>query len=477
MARLILRGGRPLFGQVAASGSKNSAEAILCAAALADEECVIEGVPLEASVLAIIMLLRGLGALVYWDAGGRVHVNGSSINSYRAPLYWAKKERGSFYAAGLLLAKLGKVRTPMPGGCNIGARPVDFHLDGFRKLGARVVVENKMVLAEARKLTGARIYVGRSSVGATINLMLAASMAEGQTVLENAAKEPEIVDTATFMNKMGACIEGAGTNVIRITGVPRLKGTYHQVIPDRIEAGTFLTVAAIAGGDVLVTNTKAAHLAQPVEKLREAGFQLEIDSDSIRIKGERRPLPCMICTARYPGFATDLQSPFTSLMALADGRSVIRETIFPDRWMWIDELRRMGAEVELIEDTAVIKGVPKLHGAEVTATDLRAGAALVAAALGAKGETIINNAEVLNRGYEGLTSKLAALGAGIVRYEVDEPLADEMKWELEKVVSPDMEINMGMDMGLTAGVNMGANVDGMVSEEPGAADAAADPEG
>ncbi len=413
MTRLYIRGGRPLTGEVVVSGSKNSSMALIAAAALADGECVLENISQGTAAVTICLILRQLGAKISIDSAGSMHIDGSGIDKYEAPYELVRRERGSFYITGLLLGKLGRAEVPLPGGCDIGPRPIDFHLKGFQMLGAEVNIEHGSVVAAARQLHGCSIFVGRSSVGATINLMLAACRAEGVTLLENAAKEPEVVDLAIFLNSMGARIRGAGTDVIRIEGVERLYPAVHTVIPDRIEAGTFMMCAAMAGGEVKIRNIVPEHLRLPILKLIEAGAQVEQDEGSVTLRAEGRRLACDAETAPYPGFATDFQQLFVALMSTADGTSVIRETVFENRWRWADELRRMGADIRVERDTAIIRGVEKLTGAPVQATDLRAGAALVVAALGASGETAIHDAEVINRGYEQLGAKLLSLGADI----------------------------------------------------------------
>ncbi len=413
MARLLIKGGKPLIGDVEVSGSKNSSQALLAAAALADGECVLENISRGTATATMCLILRQLGARVFVDNAGNVHVDGTSINRCEAPYELVRRERGSFYVAGLLLSRLGQAEVPLPGGCDIGPRPIDFHIRGFQQLGAQVNIEHGSLVATANKMNGTSIFVGRSSVGATVNLMLAACKANGITVLENAAKEPEIVDLAIFLNSMGARVRGAGTDVIRIEGVERLSPAQHTTIPDRIEAGTFMMCTAITGGNVHIRNAEPEHLRLPILKLVEAGVQVIQDEGGVIIKSEGRLKACDAETAPYPGFPTDFQQPFVSVMSIADGTSVIRETIFENRWRWADELRRLGADIRVERDTAIIKGVNNLTGAPVQATDLRAGAALVVAALAASGETAIYDADVIYRGYEHLSKKLNSLGACI----------------------------------------------------------------
>lgn len=412
MAHLIIRGRNPLRGEISASGSKNSAMPILVAAALSDEECVIENVPRDTSVLTVCLILRSLGAQAYMDSQGRMRVHGAGIQQHRAPYDLVRQERGSFYVAGLLLGRLGCAEVPLPGGCAIGSRPVDFHIRGFQQLGADVTIEHGYVKASAKRLQGTSIFVGRSSVGTTINLMLAAVKAEGVTILENAAKEPEVVDLAIFLNSMGARVRGAGTDVIRVEGVKNLHGTEYGIICDRVEAGTYLMCTAMAGGEVLVSNIVPEHLRSPILKLIEAGVDIQENDSNVIVRSDGKCKACDVETSPYPGFPTDLQQPFVALMAAAEGTSVIRETIF-DRFRYVDELRRMGADIRVERDTAIVRGVEQLSGAPVEATDLRAGAALVVAALGAVGETRISGLEILDRGYEGLSEKLHRLGADV----------------------------------------------------------------
>ncbi|NLN18237.1 MAG: UDP-N-acetylglucosamine 1-carboxyvinyltransferase [Firmicutes bacterium] len=439
MAHLIIRGGNPLYGEISVSGSKNSAMPILTAAALSDEESIIDNVPRDTSVLTICLILRSLGAEVYMDDKGRIHVRGAGINNHSAPYDLVRRERGSFYTAGLLLGRLGCAEVPLPGGCAIGSRPVDFHIRGFQQLGAEVTIEHGYVKASAPQLRGTSIFINRSSVGTTINLMIAAAKAEGVTILENAAKEPEVVDLAIFLNSMGARVRGAGTDVIRIEGVKELYGTEYGIICDRIEAGTYLMCAAVAGGEVLLKDVVPEHLRSPILKLMEAGVEIKEDNSSILVRSQRKLKACDVETAPYPGFPTDLQQPFVALMSTAEGTSVIRETIF-DRFRYVDELRRMGADIRVEHDTAIVRGVEQLSGAPVEATDLRAGAALVVAALGAVGETRILGLEILDRGYEGLSEKLHALGADVVREESPDSVSQKITFaalRLSKEVDQD----------------------------------------
>lgn len=421
MSVLIIEGGRPLRGSVDISGAKNSALAIVVAAALATEgECVLDNIPQGSDVNTICQILQDLGVEVWYDDQRRLHVRGDTLSKHKASYELVRRMRASFYSAGLLLARLGKAEVPLPGGCAIGSRPVDFHIKGFAQLGAEVVIEHGYMKAEATRLKGAHIYINRSSVGTTINLMIAASLAEGTTVLENAAKEPEVVDLAIFLNGMGAKIRGAGTESIRIEGVEKLRGIEYSIIPDRIEAGTFMLATAITGGDVVLRNVVAEHLRVPIVKMEEAGVRVTRSGTELRVVAPRRLKAVDVETLPYPGFPTDLQQPFVAAMCLADGTSVVRETIF-DRFRYVDELRRMGADIKTEQNTAIVRGVPQLTGAPVEVTDLRAGAALAIAALAAQGRTELYGAEIIDRGYEFFEEKLRSLGANIYREQLTNP--------------------------------------------------------
>ncbi len=397
------------------SGAKNSALAIIVAAALAAEgESILENIPQGSDITTICEILQELGAEAFFDDDHRLHIKGQGLNKSRASYDLVRKMRASFYSAGLLLARLGRAEVPLPGGCAIGSRPVDFNIKGVSQMGAEVVIEHGYMKARAERLRGTQIYVNRASVGTTINLMIAASLADGTTVLENAAKEPEVVDLAIFLNGMGAKIRGAGTEVIRIEGVESLRGIEYSIIPDRIEAGTFMFAAAITGGEVLLQSVVAEHLRVPIVKLEEAGVVVTRGNNDLLIKAPSRLQPVDVETMPYPGFPTDLQQPLVAAMSTADGTSVVRETIF-DRFPNIDELRRMGADIKTERGTAIIRGVRGLTGAPVEITDLRAGAALAVAALAAEGRTDLYGMEILDRGYEFFENKLRGLGANIRR--------------------------------------------------------------
>lgn len=414
MEKFTVDGGSRLTGTVRVSGSKNSALGILVGAALADGECLLHNMPDETDIRIMIEILNELGVRAEWTGPDTLRVVTTHLRSYQAPYELVRRMRASFYVAGLLLARVGKAEVPLPGGCSLGSRPVDYHIKGFQALGADVTISHGLMKAEATRLVGTKLYINRSSVGTTVNMMLAASLAEGQTVLENAAKEPEIVDLAIFLNGMGAKIKGAGTNVIKIEGVRRLSGTEYAIIPDRVEAGTLMIAAACSRGDVIVEEVVPEHLRAVVLNLQEAGVTVEEDATRFHVVAKERPRAVDTETSPYPGFPTDLQQPFVALMATAEGTSIIRETIF-DRFRYVDELRRMGADIKVERDTAIVRGVERLTGAPVEVTDLRAGAALLCAALAADGRTEMVGVEHIDRGYENIDLKLGSLGAKITR--------------------------------------------------------------
>lgn len=419
MEKLIVRGGRPLRGSIKVSGGKNTALAIVTAACLAHDVSTLENVPHCADVLTLKEVLEPLGARVSLRRG-RMEIDGRSLYTHVAPYDLCRKIRASFYTMGLLLARFGRAEVPLPGGCSIGSRPVDFHLRGFAALGAEISTEHGYVKAAVRHLSGANFYVPRASVGTTINMMLGASVAQGTTVLENAAREPEIVDTAVFMNLMGAHIKGAGTNTITIEGVRELHGASYTIIPDRLEAATYLMAAAATGGDVLVEEMIPEHISALLTKLEEVGVEVERGADGVRVRANGHFHAVDVDTAPYPGFATDLHPQFAALMTGAQGRSAIRETVFEARFGYVDELRRMGAEIKVERDTVAITGVPHITGAPVQAVDIRAGEAMVIAALAAEGTSEISTVENLDRGHEFLEAKLSSLGAEIHRVSADE---------------------------------------------------------
>jgi UDP-N-acetylglucosamine 1-carboxyvinyltransferase len=414
MQRFEIQGGNALQGSLEVSSSKNSTLALMAAAALGTEEVILNPVPQISDVLTLSELLRSLGASVRFEENALL-INGAALDRHQPPYEITRKIRGSIYLAGLLLARLGQAEVALPGGDEIGSRPVDQHIRGFQALGADITVEHGMLIGKSRGLRGANIFINRSSVGATINLMLAACLASGVTILENPAREPEVIDTAVLLNRMGAKIRGAGTTRIRIDGVAKLSGYEHAPIPDRIEAGTFLIAAAAAGGDVWVTNVIPDHLRMLIAKLREAGAGVIETENGLRITARRKLRAVDVDTDVYPGFATDLQAPFGVLLAQAAGTGIIRENVFDNRFRYVDELRRMGADIKVEHETAVFRGVERLSGAPVEATDIRAGVALVIAGLVAEGLTQVFRIEHIDRGYVSIEKKLRQLGAEIQR--------------------------------------------------------------
>ncbi len=420
MEKLIITGNKPLAGTIRVSGAKNAVLPILAASLLTGGTTRLLDVPKLADVGVICSVLEHLGAGIQ-SKPGELLITVPSLTQTEAPYEYVRKMRASFLVLGPLLARAGRARISLPGGCAIGTRPIDLHLKGFAALGADIRYGSGYIEAAARNLTGARIYLDFPSVGATENIMMAAVLARGQTTIENAAEEPEIVDLANYLNSMGAKIKGAGTNVIRIDGVYDLDGATHAVIPDRIEAGTYLVAAAITKGDVLVENVIADHLKPVVAKLEEAGVELAEQDNGIRVHCRGRARGIDIKTMPYPGFPTDMQAQLMALTAVSDGTSIITETVFENRFMHVNELKRMGAKIKIEGRTAIVQGVKRLTGAQVKATDLRAGAALVLAGLAAEGETEISNLCHIDRGYENLIEKLQAIGAGIHRVEACAP--------------------------------------------------------
>ena len=419
MDKIVIHGGRTLEGEVAASGSKNAALPILISSLLTSEPCVYQSVPQLIDISTTLKLLAGLGVVIDkepWIKGAAdLTLRSERVRNFEASYDLVKTMRASFLVLGPLLARFGYAHVSTPGGCAIGTRPVNLHLKGLAEMGATIEQLHGYVEARAQKLRGAKIYLDLPSVGATENLMMAASLAEGSTVIENAAKEPEIEDLAAVLNKMGGRIEGAGSDIIRIEGVKSLQGVTHRVIPDRIEAATFVIAGALTGGDVHVTNVMPAHLDAFLIKLQEAGIDLDIESNSIRVKGDRALKSIDVTTLPYPGFPTDLQAQMMVLMSVADGVSVITETIFENRFMHAQELDRMGADIRLEGNRAVVRGVKQLSGAPVMATDLRASVSLILAGLVANGMTEVSRVYHLDRGYEHIEKKLSALGAAIQR--------------------------------------------------------------
>ncbi len=414
MDKLIIEGGHALNGEVPISGAKNSALAILPASLLAGTTCTIKNFPDIKDVHNVKNILLQLGVEVK-EEKDRLIINSAGINTYKVDFELSKKLRASYYFIGALLGRFRKAEVPFPGGCDIGVRPIDQHIKGFEALGAKITIEHGIIRAEADELIGASIFLDVVSVGATINIMLAACMAQGTTVIENAAKEPYIVDTANFLNAMGANIKGAGTDEIKIKGVDSLGGCEHCIIPDQMEAGTYMIAAAATRGNVLVKNIIPTHLDSLSAKMREMGIDVIETGDSLRVIANARPKAVNIKTMPYPGFPTDLQQPMSVLLSIAQGTAIVTESIYDGRFKHVDELKRMGAKINVEGRIAVIEGIQKLSGAPVCATDLRAGAAMVIAGLMAEGDTIINNLIHIDRGYERLEEKLVGLGAKMKR--------------------------------------------------------------
>ena len=422
MDQYVIKGGNPLVGEVEIGGAKNAALAILAAAIMTDETVLIENLPDVRDINVLLKAMQQIGAQVDCLDRHTVKINGSRIGDYSVDYEYIKKIRASYYLLGALLGKYKKAEVPLPGGCNIGSRPIDQHLKGFRAMGADVKIEYGSIMAEAEHLRGSHIYLDVVSVGATINIMMAASMAEGNTVLENAAKEPHVVDVANFLNSMGANIKGAGTDVIRIKGVEKLHSTEYSIIPDQIEAGTFMFAAAATRGDVTVKNVIPKHLEATTSKLLEIGCEIEELDDAVRVVCSKGLRSTNVKTLPYPGFPTDMQPQITATLALAKGSSIVTESIFENRFKYVDELARMGANIKVESNTAIIEGVERYTGAQVSSPDLRAGAALVIAGLAADGITIVDDIHFIERGYERFDEKLRSLGAEIEKVEDERAL-------------------------------------------------------
>ena len=419
MEKLKITGGKQLFGEIAVCGAKNAAVAIIPAALLVDGVCRIENIPDIKDVRLIIDMLVQLGASVTYVNDTTIEVNSSNLKTHIAPYDLASRMRASYYLLGALIGRMNKAEVSLPGGCNFGTRPIDLHEKGFRALGAKINIEDGIVFAEAQKLTGSTIYLDTVSVGATINIMLAAVLAKGRTVIENAAKEPHIVDVANFLNAMGANVRGAGTDVIRITGVDKMRGGSYSIIPDQIEAGTFMLLAASTGGNVLVRNIIPRHMNCLTTKLEEMGVTVTEYDDSIRIERDGALRGVSIATMPYPGFPTDLQPQMVATLSSIDGNSIVQENVWDNRFQYIDQLIAMGADIEVEGRRAKIKGAT-LHGAEVTATDLRAGAALIIAGATADGVTEISSPHYIDRGYSDIERRLRSIGVKIERiFEAD----------------------------------------------------------
>ena len=417
MEKLIIQGGTPLQGRIRVSSAKNAVLPIIAATLLASTPSTLLEIPDLEDVHTICDVIASLGVKVTKD-GDNITFDASTISAVEAPYDLVRRMRASFLVMGPLLARKGEARIALPGGCAIGSRPIDLHLKAFEALGATITMGEDFVEAKAPEgLKGNLIYLDFPSVGATENVVMAATFAEGKTIIENAAEEPEIVDLATFLNSMGANIRGAGTDVIRIEGVKELKGAVHTVIPDRIEAGTYLIAAAMAGGNVYVENALSEHLKPVVAKLKEAGVTVEEDIDGIRVISDGNLKATDIKTLPYPGFPTDMQAQFMAMTTIAKGKSTVMETVFENRFMHVGELQKMGASIEVDDRKAFVTGVDQLVGAEVEATDLRCGAALVCAGLAAKGVTKVGQLTHIDRGYDNLVTKLKGIGANIVRVD------------------------------------------------------------
>ena len=413
MEQYVIKGGNPLVGEVEIGGAKNAALGILAAAIMTDGTVIIDNLPNVRDINVLLSAMEGIGAKIERLGEHRVKINGSLIHDLSVDYEYINKIRASYYLLGALLGKYKKAEVAFPGGCAIGTRPIDLHLKGFRALGADVDIQHGLISATAEHLVGNHIYLDKVSVGATINIMMAASMAEGKTIIENAAKEPHVVDVANFLNSMGANIRGAGTDVIRIVGVEKLHKTEYSIIPDQIEAGTFMFAAAATKGDVTVKNVIPKHLEATTAKLIEIGCEVEEFDDAVRVVSSKPLHHTQVTTLPYPGFPTDMQPQMSVLLALAEGTSTVTESIFENRFKYVDELTRMGAQVKVESNIAIITGVEKFTGARVSAPDLRAGAALVIAGLAAEGITIVDDIYYIERGYEHFEEKLASLGAMI----------------------------------------------------------------
>ncbi|MDR1774127.1 MAG: UDP-N-acetylglucosamine 1-carboxyvinyltransferase [Clostridioides sp.] len=419
MQKILVKESAPLRGKVRIDGAKNAVLPIIAATLLANGKSVIHGVPNLSDVKVITELIRHLGAKVEYD-GDTLIVDSSEVDSCDAPYELVRKMRASFFVMGPLLARFKNTKISMPGGCAIGTRPIDLHLKGFKSLNAKIIMEHGFVEAKADRLVGDKLYLDFPSVGATENIMMAATLAEGITIIENAAEEPEIVDLANFLNEMGADVKGAGTNTIKINGVKELHGAEHTVIPDRIEAATYMIAAAMTKGDIEIENVMVEHLKPVIAKLRESGCEIIEKDSSIRVIGGEVIKPIDVKTLPHPGFPTDVQAQFMAMLSIANGTGVVIETVFENRFMHVAEFNRMGANIKIDGRSAVVNGVEKLRGARVNATDLRAGAALILCGLVAEGETLIGDIYHILRGYVNIDKKIKALGGNIEFVEVDE---------------------------------------------------------
>lgn len=422
MEQYVIKGGNPLVGEVEIGGAKNAALAILSAAVMTDETVTIENVPNVRDINVLLNAIQEIGAKVERLDAHTVKINGSFIRDLNVDNEFIRKIRASYYLIGALLGKYKRAEVALPGGCDIGSRPIDLHMKGFRALGATVDIKYGLVMASAEKLTGTHIYLDKVSVGATINIMMAAAMAEGKTIIENAAKEPHVVDVANFLNSMGANIRGAGTDVIRIVGVEKLHKTEYSIIPDQIEAGTFMLAAAATKGDVTVKNVIPKHLEAISAKLLEVGCEVEEFDDAVRVVASKPLRHTQVTTLPYPGFPTDMQPQMAVVLGIAQGTSTVTESIFENRFKYVDELTRMGAIIKVESNIAIISGVEQYTGARVNAPDLRAGAALVIAGLAAEGITVVDDIYYIERGYEEFETKLSSLGALIEKVSTEKEI-------------------------------------------------------
>lgn len=419
MDKYIIRGGKPLYGEIEISGAKNAAVAIIPASLMVEGVCRIENIPQISDVTLLLNILKEMGAEIRTVNKNTVDIDCSGVKNTAAPFDMMRKIRASYYLIGAELARFGHAEVAMPGGCDFGVRPIDQHVKGFQILGAGVQVQNGMVYANTEGgLTGGTIYLDMVSVGATMNIMMAATLAEGKTTIENAAREPHIVDLANFLNSMGADIRGAGTSVIRVYGVKKLTGGFYSIIPDQIEAGTYISAVAAAGGEVLVKNVIPKHLDCITQKLAEMGVEITDLDEAVLVKREKPLTKANVKTMPYPGFPTDMQPQITTALCIAQGISIVTESVWDNRYKYVDELKKMGAQIQVDGKTAVIEGVPFLTGAPIAACDLRAGAAMVIAGLCAKGETVVEQIHYIERGYEDIVKKLRSLGADI-EYSLD----------------------------------------------------------
>ncbi len=422
MEQYVIKGGSPLVGEVEIGGAKNAALPILVAATMTDDTVLIENVPDVRDTNVMIQAMESIGVVIDRVDRHTVKINAKNIRVQAVEDEYIKKIRASYYLIGALLGKYNEAEVALPGGCNIGSRPIDLHIKGFEALGAEVKIYHGNIIAKADKLKGGHIYLDKVSVGATINVMMAAVLADGLTIIENAAKEPHVVDVANFLNRMGASVRGAGTDVIRIKGVSKLHGTEYTIIPDQIEAGTFMFAAAITKGDVTVKNVIPKHLESISSKLLEIGCEIEESDEAVRVVASKRLKHTHVNTLPYPGFPTDMQPQITVALGLSQGTSVVTESLFENRFRYVDELTRMGGTIKVEGNVAIIDGVDKYTGASISAPDLRAGAALVLAGLAAEGFTVVDDIKYVERGYEDFDEKLRGLGAMIEKVNTEKEL-------------------------------------------------------